>query len=77
MFHKIERACVEVSNDIYPIAVKEWSPKKVKHLYVYLFDNLVNKLPRRFCIEKDQWYNALDYFLQDLLLIIYYYITPS
>ena len=41
---KGESASVEVSKDIYTIAVKEWSAMKEKRLYVSLFDNSVNKL---------------------------------
>ena len=62
-----ESACVEVSEDIYTIAAKERSAKKTKHLYVSFFDDLVNKLRRWFCIEKNQWTYALVSFY--LLLI--------
>ena len=43
---KGQSACVEVSKDIYTIAVKEWSAKKVKRLDMYLFEKLVNQLQR-------------------------------
>ena len=49
-----ESACVEVSEDIYTIAAKERSAKKTKHLYVSLFDDLVNKLHWRVCLDKNQ-----------------------
>ena len=41
MVHKGESACVEVSKEIYTIAVKEWSAKKSKRLGVSLFEYLV------------------------------------
>ena len=44
LVQKGESACVEVSKEIYPIAVKEWSTKKAGRLDVSLFDDLVNKL---------------------------------
>ena len=44
LVQKGESACVEVSKDIYTIAVKEWSAIKAKSLGVSLFDNLVNNL---------------------------------
>jgi len=46
LVHKGDSACVEVSKEIYTIAVKEWSAKKAKRLDVSLFDDLLNKLPR-------------------------------
>ena len=77
LVHKGESACVEVSKEIYTIAVKEWSDQNAKRLDVSLFDDLVNTLQKCFCIEKTQWTIALVSFLQDLPLIIYYYFTPS
>ena len=44
LVQKGESACVEVSKEIYTIAVKEWSAKIAKRLYVSLFYDLVNKL---------------------------------
>ena len=43
MVQKGEIACVEVSKEIYTIAVKEWSHMKANRLDVSLFDDLVNK----------------------------------
>ena len=62
-----ESACVEVYEEIYTIAAKERSTKKTKRLYVSLFDNLVNKLRRWVCIEKNQWTYALVSFYLPLI----------
>ena len=43
MVQKGESACIEVFKEIYTIAVKEWSAKKSKLLYVSFFDDLVDK----------------------------------
>ena len=51
---KGESACVEVSKVIYTIAVKEWLAKKVKRLDVSLSDDLVNKLQKEVCINKNK-----------------------
>ena len=34
LVHKVDSACVEVSKEIYTIAVKEWSVKKARRLDV-------------------------------------------
>ena len=70
-----QSAFIEGSKDIYTIAVKEWSAKIAKRLYVSLFDALVNKLQQWLCLDKSQYTNALVPFY--LPLIIYYYFTPS
>ena len=44
LVQKVESACVEVSKNIYTIAVKGWPAKKPNRLDVSLFENLVNKL---------------------------------
>ena len=49
-----ESACVEVYEDIYTIAAKEWPAKKTKRLYVSLFEDSVNKLQRRVYLEKNK-----------------------
>ena len=46
LFHKGESDCVEFSKEIYTIAVKKWSDKKAKRLYVSLFEYGLNKLQR-------------------------------
>ena len=44
LVHKGESACIEVSKEIYTIAMKEYSAKKYKRLDVSFFYNLVSKL---------------------------------
>ena len=44
LVQKGEITCVEESKEIYIIVAKECSAKKSKRLYVYLFDDLVNRL---------------------------------
>ena len=49
LVHKGEITYVEVSKDIYTIALKEWSAKKAQHVDVSLLEDLANKLQQLVC----------------------------